>query len=98
MEDTFDAVNKIKNMQPQLFDDRYKYASFYVESLFTNVPIKRIIDIILKWTYTDKIISTNLNSHSMKKLLLDTCTKTAFTFNGVIYEQRDNVYMGSTYA
>ena len=31
----------------------------------------------------------------MKKLLLDTCTKTAFTFNGVIYEQKDGVCMGS---
>ena len=30
----------------------------------------------------------------MKKLLLDTCTKTAFTFNGVIYEQKDGVCMG----
>ena len=32
----------------------------------------------------------------MKKLLLDNCTKTAFTFNGVIYKQRDVVYMGSS--
>ena len=32
----------------------------------------------------------------MKKLLLDTCTKTAFTFNGAIYEQKDGVYMGSS--
>ena len=32
----------------------------------------------------------------MKKLLLDTCTKTAFMFNGVIYEQGDNVCMGSS--
>ena len=30
----------------------------------------------------------------MKNLLLDTSTKTAFIFNGVIYEQRDGVFMG----
>ena len=30
----------------------------------------------------------------MKNLLLDTCTKTASIFNGVIYEQRDGVRMG----
>ena len=29
----------------------------------------------------------------MKNLLLDTCSKTAFTFNGVIYEQKDGVCM-----
>ena len=32
----------------------------------------------------------------MKKLLLDTCLKTAFKFNGVIYEQKDGVCMGSS--
>ena len=30
----------------------------------------------------------------MKNLILDTCSKTAFTFNGVIYEQKDGVCMG----
>ena len=30
----------------------------------------------------------------MKNLLLDTCSKTAFTFNGVIYEQKGGVCMG----
>ena len=34
----------------------------------------------------------------MKKLILDTCTKTAFMFNRVIYEQRDAVCMGSSLA
>ena len=32
----------------------------------------------------------------MKKPLLDNCTKRAFTFNGVIYEQKDGVCMGSS--
>ena len=32
----------------------------------------------------------------MKKLLLDTCPKTAFMFNGAIYEQKDSVCMGPT--
>ena len=32
----------------------------------------------------------------MKKLLLDTCPKTAFMFNGAIYEQKDGVCMGPT--
>ena len=48
LKDSFDAVNKIKNIPPHLFDDGYNYVSFDVESLFTNVPIKRTIDIILK--------------------------------------------------
>ena len=44
LKDSFDAVNKIKNIPPHLFDDGYNYVSFDVESLFTNVPIKRTID------------------------------------------------------
>ena len=32
----------------------------------------------------------------MKTLLLETCPKTAFTFNGDIYEQRDGVCIGSS--
>ena len=94
LKDSFDAVNKTKNIPPYLFDDGYNYVSFYVESVFTNVPIERTID-ILKRIYFDKVISTNLKKRSMKKPLKGTCTKTAFTFNAVIYEQKDGVCMGS---
>ena len=96
LKDSFDAVNKIKNILSHLFDDRYNYVSFDMESLFTNVPIKRAIDVILKPIYIDKVISTNLKKRSMKKPLLDTCTKTSFTFYGVTYEQKDSVCMGSS--
>ena len=33
---------------------------------------------------------------TLKKLLLDTCTKTAFLFNGQLYEQTDGVSMGGS--
>ena len=33
---------------------------------------------------------------TLKKLLLDTCTKTAFSFNGQLYEQTDGVSMGGS--
>ena len=47
--------------------------SFDVKSLFTNVPLERTIDIILKRILTKK---------EMKELLL-LCTKNVhFTFNG----------------
>ena len=69
LKDSFDAVNKIQNMPPPLFDNGCNYVSFDVESLFTNVPIRRTIDIILKRIYIDKVISTNLKKRSKKKLL-----------------------------
>ena len=79
-----------------LFLSSFFYVSFDVESLFTNFPIKRTIAIILKRIYIDKVISTNLKKRSMKKLLLDVCIKTPVTFNGVIYEQKRGVCMGSS--
>ena len=62
--------------------------SFDVESLLINVPIKKTIDVILTRIYNDHTISTNLKKRSLKKLILDTCTKTAFSFNNIIHEQK----------
>ena len=41
------------------------------------------------------MIETNLKKSTLKKLVLDCCTKTAFSFNDKIYEQIDGVCMGS---
>ena len=79
-----------------MFENGYQYISFDVESLFTNVPIKRTVDLILKRIYTDKLVSTNLKKRTLKKLILDTCTKTAFSFNNKLYQQKDGVSMGSS--
>ena len=69
-----------------------------MESLFTNVSIKKSINIFLERICIDKTITITVKKRSMKKLKLDTCTKTAFMFNRVIYEQRDAVCMGSSLA
>ena len=37
-----------------------------------------------------------LKKSTLKKLLLDTCTKTAFSFNNQLYEQVDGVSMGGS--
>ena len=49
-----------------LLEDGCNYVSFDVKSLFTNVPIKRTIDIILKRIYIDKFISNNLKKRPLK--------------------------------
>ena len=71
--------------------DRYTFVSFDVESLFTKVPLKKTIKIISNRVYSEKKISTTLSKRSLKKLLLDACTKTAFSFNKKLYEQIDGV-------
>ena len=72
------------------------FVSLDVVSLFTNVPLKKTVDIILKRIYTDKEIITTLTKRSLLKLILDTCQKTAFSFNGKLYKQTDGVSMGGS--
>ena len=96
VKDSFDAANRIKVISQHLLENDYQYISFDVESLFTNVPTKRTADLILKRIYTDKLVSTNLKKRTLKKLILDTCTKTAFSFNNKLYQQKDGVSMGSS--
>ena len=46
--------------------------------------------------YKEKKISTSLKQRSLKKLIKDTCSKTAFMLDGIIYEQTDGVSMGAS--
>ena len=98
LKDTFDAVSAIKAIPQDLFDQGYSFVSFNVESLFTNVPLKRTINIVLSRVFDDKSIDTTLQKRTLKKLLIDSRTKTAFSFDNVLFEQIDGVSMGSCLA
>ena len=65
-------------------------------SLFTNVPLKKTVNIILKRIYNEKQIPTSLCKRLLKKLILGACQKTAFSFNHKMYEQLDGVSMGGS--
>ena len=95
LKDSFDAVNRIHNIPPHLFSDGYRFVSFDVTSRFTNIPLRKTVDVILKRIYTDKQIQTGLQKRTLKKLIIDSCTKTPFFFNGQLYQQIDGVSMGS---
>ena len=69
--------------------------SFYVNSLFMNVPLEYTIDLILKRIYDNGELSADITRSEMKEMLT-LCTKNVhFTFNGDIYLQTDGVAMGS---
>ena len=95
IEDSFEAAKRIKAIPPKLFNEGYKFISFDVTSLLTNAPLKRTVNLILKRIYVDKVIPTTLRKRTMKKLILDACTKTVFSFNSKFYKQIDGVSMGS---
>ena len=68
LKDSFDTVKRIRSIPPELFDKDYQFASFDVQSLFTKVPIKKTIDIILDRVYCKKLINTNLKKKSNEKV------------------------------
>ncbi len=49
--DSFDAISSIQNIPEHLFREGYQFVSFNVESLFTNIPLNRTLNIILKSIY-----------------------------------------------
>ena len=78
---TFEAVNKIRSVSPELFEQGYCYYSVTVASLFTIVPSNRTIKIILKRVYEKKARS---KKSILKKLIKDTCMKTTFSYDIVV--------------
>ena len=98
LKDSFDAATRIQNIPEELFRNGYRFVSFDVKSLFTNVHLKKTVNIILDRIYNKKLINTTLKKRTLKKLLLDLCTKTPFSINGELYKQIDGVSMGSSLA
>ena len=86
----------IHKIPPELFDQGYRHFSFDVTSFFTNVPLNKTINIILKRIYKEKLVNTKLRKNTLKKLRKDCCIKTAFFFYGIICKQKDGVSMGSS--
>jgi hypothetical protein len=95
LKDSFEAASRIRNIPENLFRDGYRFVSFDVKSLFTNVLLKKTINLILDRIYNKKQLNTTLKKRTLKKLLLDCCTKTPFSINGELFKQVDGIAMGS---
>jgi len=67
LKDSFDAAEKINSIPRELLqNDEYALISLDVVSLFTNVPLKRTVDIILNRVYNENLIETNLSKRALK--------------------------------
>ena len=95
LKNTFDATDRIKSIPPDLFIQGYKFVSLDVESLFTN-GLQRTLNIILDIIFNKKLIDTSLKKSTLRKLTLDTCTKTVFSCNSKLFVQTDGVSMGGS--
>ena len=96
LSDSFEAVSCIQNIPQHLFHQGYQFVSFDIVSLFSNVPLSRTVDIILNRIYNENLINNTLKKRTLKKLILDCCSKTTFSFNNQLYEQTEGVSMGSS--
>ena len=81
LKDSFYAATRINRILPQVCEnDEYMFISLEVVSLFTNVLLKKTVNIILKRIYNEKQIPTSLSKRSLKKLIVDTCQENSFFF------------------
>ena len=96
IKDTFDAKTRIETIDQSYFKQGYKYVSFDVESLFTNVPLENTLQVIERRIFDEKELSTTLKRSTLRKLIRDTCKKTIFSCNNIYYEQIDGVSMGGS--
>ena len=92
VDSTKEFVERIKTLR---IPNDHVMISFDVVSLFTNVPLNRTIEIILKKVYDDKLIRTKIKRDEMRELLILCTQEVPFTFNGETYLQMDGVMMGS---
>ena len=83
----------IQNIKRENIPTSYKMVSFDVKSLFTDVPLDRTINIILKRIYDGNELIISILRNEINELLLFCTKKVHCTFNGKI--QVDGVAMGS---
>ena len=82
-------MDKIKDIEAQ----NTFIASFDVKSLFTNVPLEEVIEICVDTLY--KISNPTVSRTNFKKLLKLATSDVKFSFNSLIYSQKDGIAMGS---
>ena len=96
IKDTFDFVSRLSKFN---FSSSHM-VSFDVISLFTNIPLDLVIDIVLQKIYSNKEMTLlhGLTKAQFKKLLTWTTKTTTFQFNKQYYKQTNGVAMRSPLA
>ena len=94
-----DCPEFAKEVQALNLNDDELLVSYDVVSLFTNVPLKKTIQILADRAFTDdwfnKTYDLKLQRNELVELLAIATTNQLFQFGGELYEQVDGVAMGS---
>ena len=97
IEDTFEFVKRIQESSSK---QNSIMVSFDVKSLFTNILVDFVIDLILNKIYDSNLSKTfhGLTKRQLRTLLVWTTKRTTFNFNGNSYDQIDGLAMSSPIA
>ena len=90
VKDSFTFAEEILHQDCKLF-----MGSLNVDVLYTDIPLKEIINICTNLLYNKEDFVEGINKSEFKNLLLLAPPESFFIFNDVIYKQKDGVAMGS---
>ena len=96
---TADFVQELSELSPLSSD---VLVSFDIESLYTNVPLKEVIDHMADRIYSQSAPSSFFVDSGISKTvfknMLKTCSRSIFLYKDSVYEQHDGLSMGSPLA
>ena len=90
IKDSFSFAEEFSN-----YDSNLVMASFYVESLFTNIPLQETIDLCVDLLFNDKPNIDGFTKTDFHELHTVTLSESLILFNNEYYKQIDGVAMGS---
>ena len=90
VKNSFESSKEICEQNPEYF-----IASLDVESLFTNIRLEETIKICCDSFYENPELLCNISKNQFEKLLRAELINNFFLFDGIIYQQTDEVVMGS---
>ena len=89
------STDFIKRMSNVKLPTNYALVSFDVASLFTNVPLKEVIELACSYVYSDSSMSKPPFQQKHFRKLLSFATSGEFLYKDKLYKQVDGVAMGS---
>ena len=90
VKDTFCFAKEIDEQDSSLVMD-----TLDVDSLFTNIPLDKTIDICTNTIYSEQDVIQRISKEEFRNLLSLATKESYFIFNEVLYKQKDGVAMGS---
>ena len=79
----------------QSFDSKLVMASFYIQSLFTNIPLQETIDLCVENLFKNRTHVDNLSKDCFHEFLTSIMSEPLILFDQELYKQHDGVAVGS---